>query len=235
MTEASALNPEFWLKRWQDADTGFHRDRPQALLVEHWHRMTLTRTDKVLVPLCGRSSDMVWLAKQGHTVIGSELSPIAVDQFFKDIGHTPDVEQFDSLTRKSSGPFEIWQGDLFQLNTDLVGQVDAIYDRAALVALPPNTQKLYATLLSSLLKPDGKLFLISLDYDPNEMDGPPFSTSPETINDLFQDSFDVELIATNPDALDDSENLKKRGLTALNETLSILTKTSVTNSEPETT
>lgn len=218
------MDPEFWLKRWQDAETGFHRDTPQTLLVSHWHRMQLPKNSRVFVPLCGRSADMVWLAGQGLTVVGSELSPIAVDQFFRENNQSPVSDAHGNLINKTAGPFEIWQGDLFDLDAQDIRPIDAIYDRAALVALPPNAQACYAEFLTCVTPTYGKIFLISLDYNSDEMKGPPFSTPPDRVSALFGAAFDINLIATNPDAIADSENLKTRGLTALTETLYILTK-----------
>lgn len=220
------MDHAFWIDRWQKADTGFHRANPHRLLTTYWPQMALAPASGVFVPLCGKSSDMTWLAAQGHKVIGSELSPIAVDAFFKDQGLTPQVEPHGALVHKSADAYHLWQGDILQLTPAHVGTIAAVYDRAALVALPTEMQWRYTALLATLMPAGGKLFLISLSYDQGEMDGPPFSMPAETIRSLFADKFDIDHVNTNPEALEESGNLKKRGLSKLTETLQILTRRS---------
>ncbi len=218
------MDQNFWLKRWEDAETGFHRAKPHPLLAAHWSELNLAKESQVFVPLCGKSSDMIWLAERGHKVVGAELSPIAVDGFFADLDLTPKVENNTGLELKTAGPYRIWQSDVLELTRCDVGEIDSIYDRAALVALPPDMQANYAHLLTHLLSVGGQLFLVSLSYDQNEMKGPPFSISNETIQRLFAKHFEIVHRTTNSDALGESQNLKERGLTALTESLYILTR-----------
>jgi len=218
------MEHSFWLKRWQDADTGFHRANVHPMLEAHWAEMKHAKGSLVFVPLCGRSSDMVWLAEQGHNVVGAELSSLAIDSFFDGLNLTPTVQDNTGLTLKTAGPFKLWEGDVLELTRSDVGAIAAVYDRAALVALPPDIQTSYAKLLTQLMPAGSQIFLISLCYDQKEMNGPPFSISEEKIERLFAKHFEITCRTTNSDALDDSQNLKQRGLTTLTESLYILTR-----------
>jgi len=218
------MDHSFWLKRWKNADTGFHRADAHPMLKAHWSELKLQKGSQVFVPLCGKSSDMTWLAGQGHEVIGAELSAIAIDTFFDGLNLSPKVQTEGDLTQKSAGPFSLWEGDVLNLTPSHVGTLSAVYDRAALVALPPPMQTQYALLLAQLMPAGSKLFLISLCYDQKEIDGPPFSISTDTIERLFSQHFDIACRTSNSDALDESENLKKRGLSSLTESLYILTR-----------
>lgn len=220
------MENKFWLERWQKSETGFHRDKPHALLSAHWKSLNLPIGSSVFVPLCGKSSDMIWLAEQGHRVIGSELSPIAIDDFFSGVGLSPKqtASETDGLILESSGPYEIWQGDVFSLSDKTLKPISAVYDRAALVALPADMQVRYADLLSQLMPPKAKLFLISLEYDDKEMDGPPFSTPADRVEALFSTTHAIKRVSEKRDALSESDNLAKRGLTQLTESLFILTR-----------
>ena len=165
---------------------------------------------------------MVWLAEQGHHVVGSELSPIAIDDFFAGQSLTPNLENHRTLIEKRAGPYQLFQGDIFELTRQTIGDISAVYDRAAIVALPPDIQQRYAELLTALTPPNAYLFVISLSYDQSEIDGPPFSTPEDVVTQLFAANFDVVRIEHNHDALEGSKNLEQRGLTQLTESLYVL-------------
>lgn len=182
-------DPEFWHSKWASNQIGFHLDDVNPLLIEHWHRTEPKREDKIFVPLCGKSEDLVWLATKHNQVHGVELSSIAVRSFFAEHFYTPlviqlnahhELYQFDELS--------IYTGDYF---TAPVETYDIVYDRAALVALPEEMRKEYVERLKSLLNPGGRILLVTLDYEQHEMAGPPFSVPQEEIEQLFAE-FSVE-------------------------------------------
>lgn len=182
-------DPEFWHSKWASNQIGFHLDDVNPLLIEHWHRTQPKREDKIFVPLCGKSEDLVWLATKHNQVHGVELSSIAVRSFFAEHFYTPlviqlnahhELYQFDELS--------IYTGDYF---TAPVETYDIVYDRAALVALPEEMRKEYVERLKSLLNPGGRILLVTLDYEQHEMAGPPFSVPQEEIEQLFAE-FSVE-------------------------------------------
>ncbi|MDW6016732.1 thiopurine S-methyltransferase [Vibrio plantisponsor] len=184
-------DPEFWHSKWASNQIGFHLDDVNPLLIEHWHRTEPKREEKIFVPLCGKSEDLVWLATKHNQVHGVELSSIAVRSFFAEHFYTPlviqlnahhELYQFDELS--------IYTGDYF---TAPVETYDIVYDRAALVALPEEMRKEYVERLKSLLNPGGRILLVTLDYEQHEMAGPPFSVPQEEIEQLFAE-FSVERV-----------------------------------------
>lgn len=207
----------FWLDRWEKADTGFHQAAAHDFLLRHWPALGVPKSAQVLVPLCGKSNDMVWLADHGHTIIGSELAALAVDQFFAERTRTPAAVTEGAFTVKRAGPFELWCGDHFALDPAVTRRIGGVFDRAALVAMPRVMQQAYADKLAELTPQDVPVLLIALDYDPSEMDGPPFPIPPKRIDELFGSNFRISLLEKR-DCLASSENLRKRGLTALSET-----------------
>ncbi|WP_367988936.1 thiopurine S-methyltransferase [Vibrio sp. NTOU-M3] len=176
-------DPEFWHNKWAANQIGFHLDDVNPLLINYWHHTKPQREDAVFVPLCGKSEDLVWLATKHNEVQGVELSQIAVRAFFAEHFYTPTVipvanqhelYQFDELS--------IYTGDYF---TAPVQPVDIIYDRAALIALPLEMRLEYVERLKRLLKPGGRILLITLDYPQKEMVGPPFSVTKTEVENLF--------------------------------------------------
>jgi len=217
------MDPQFWLDRWKQSDTGFHREKAHGVLTRFWPRLDIPKESTVFVPLCGMSWDMVWLANAGHKIIGVELSDIAIDAFFKSQNLTPQKRRQEDFTIWSSAPYEIWHGDMFKLPASVIGSCTALYDRASLVALPEKMQVPYAHLLKTHLPSKAKLLLVSLTFDQDEMKGPPFSTPRKRIKELFEPSFEIETLDDSM-ALDENDNLKKRGLTALSENCYLLQK-----------
>jgi thiopurine S-methyltransferase len=207
------VDHEFWLERWKTQDIGFHQPQFDPALDKFWSRLAVPAGARVFVPLCGKSLDMQWLAENGSVVIGSELSEQAVDEFFAARDLIPDVRREGEFIIKSSRPYEIWVGDFFALPQSAVAGVAAVYDRAALVALPASMQRQYADKLKALL-PGAPMLLITVDYDQRQMDGPPFATSPRTVDALFSDRYErIEL--TSKDVLAGHPRFQQRGLTAL--------------------
>ncbi len=178
-------DPEFWHNKWAANQIGFHLEDVNPLLINYWPATNPQMNDKVFVPLCGKSEDLIWLACKHEDVQGVELSNIAVRSFFAEHFYTPmvmpiggqhELFQFDELS--------IYVGDYF---TAPIKPVDIVYDRAALVALPEEMRDEYVARLKSLLNPGGRILLISLDYAQEEMAGPPFSVPEQEIRRHFSD------------------------------------------------
>jgi len=208
------MEHSFWLERWEAQNIGFHQSDFEPALDKYWSRLALNPGARVFVPLCGKSLDMVWLAQHGHPVVGCELSERAVDDFFAERGLVPQVRSEAGFIIKSSGPYEIWCGDFFALPRSVVADVGGVYDRAALIALPIDMQRRYAEKMKSLLPAKTPIMLITVDYDQRLMDGPPFATSPQVVDELFSDAYErVELVSK--DVIESNPRFKQRGLTAL--------------------
>lgn len=213
------MDQSFWLERWQEDRTGFHRDAPMPLLIKHWPALKLSPGSRVLVPLAGKSLDMLWLAQQGCDVLGVELSARAVARFLEDNGLEA-RERESSIGRHfvvdslPSGSIELLCGDVFDLDADTVANCAAVYDRAALIALPRGMRRRYAQLLSRILPASCRMLLVTLDYDQALMEGPPFAVSSEHVAELYGDSWAITCLETR-DILDDEPKFAEHGLDRL--------------------
>jgi thiopurine S-methyltransferase len=210
------MDAEFWHARWQENRIGFHLPEIHSLLVRNWPVLQAGPGDRILVPLCGKSLDMLWLLDQGCRVTGIEISRIAVEAFFAENRIEPAIEQTGAFTRYQCDELDILCGDFFSLDRDTAGDIDAVYDRASLIALPRAMRSAYAAHLTSLLDTGTGCLLITLDYDQQQMDGPPFAVSDDEIASLYAGSFDIEPLGS-VDALDENGKFREAGLSRLHE------------------
>ncbi|MCP5245581.1 MAG: thiopurine S-methyltransferase [Burkholderiales bacterium] len=218
------MNKDYWLKRWEHNEIGFHQDSVNPYLLEYWKTLQLAAGSRVFVPLCGKTRDMLWLRAQGHSVLGVELSARAVQAFFRENQLIPNHDgtsdkRFDHY---AASDIHILLGDFFDLNKQDLGNICAIYDRASLVALPSETRCRYANKLCSIVPPGSKVLLVGLDYPQSEMQGPPYAVPPKEVAALYQPSAEVRLL-TQIDVLADNPRFQQRGLTRLVESVYLLT------------
>jgi thiopurine S-methyltransferase len=188
------MQAEFWLQRWREGRTGFHHERPMPLLLEHWPSLASPKGSRVLVPLCGKTLDMPWLAAQGHRVLGVELSPLAVAQFFAEHGLVPERHDSPMGVHHVAGDIEIIQGDVFGLDDATLAGCDAVYDRAAVIALPAPMRERYAREVYARLPTGCRGLMITLAYPQAEMDGPPFSVDGGHVEALFEADWSIDLL-----------------------------------------
>lgn len=212
------MNPDFWHERWREGQIGFHQPDFHPALLRYWPGIGIPAGGRVFVPLCGRSLDMVWLARQGHGVIGVELSPIAVDGFFHHEGLTPSVAEIGRLRRHAAGRYELLEGDFFDVSAGMLGTIEGWYDRAALVALPPATRREYAGHLAALVPPGVRGLLMTLDYPQQQMDGPPFAVTADEVHELLHGTFELAELESR-DVLAENPRFAERGLDRLAETV----------------
>ncbi|WP_215842713.1 thiopurine S-methyltransferase [Acidithiobacillus montserratensis] len=183
-----------WLQRWQHNRIGFHRPDFHEQLLTHWPELAVEPGSRVFVPLCGKSLDMLWLAHQGFKVTGVELSPIAVETFFQEHGLTPRITTHNALQHYQSGEIEIFCGDIFQLRQEDLTGTTAVYDRAALIALPPAQRLAYVRHLHTILPDRPAILLITLDFPPEGRQGPPFPVTETEVRRLYAGTWKVEHI-----------------------------------------
>jgi thiopurine S-methyltransferase len=210
------MDPTFWHARWQDGQIGFHLDRPNPMLLRHAAALPATGT-RVLVPLCGKSLDLRWLHERGHAVLGVELSPIAAKSFFEEQSLPVSVER-DGVFERYRGrtaAIEILVGDFFAVDAARTAGVTGYYDRAALVALPPELRARYVAHLATLLPAGARGLVVSFEYVPNT-GGPPFSVDQAEVQRLYSPHFTFDLLERK-DILLEEPKLAARGLTALHE------------------
>lgn len=184
--------PDFWHERWERGEIAFHRDAVHQDLQFHADWLLGGGPHRVLVPLCGKTRDLGWIAAQGHDVVGIELSPVAAAAVFAELGVEPEVVEDGSLVRHHHGRLTVICGDIFDVRPDDVGPVDRIWDRAALIALPPRMRKLYAPRIRALSQPGGRLLQSAIEYNACAKDGPPFSVDEDEVRRLYQGA-DVSL------------------------------------------
>jgi thiopurine S-methyltransferase len=210
------VHHDFWHERWRERRIGFHQMAPHPFLERWWPTVCRATNGRVYVPLCGKSLDMVWLAVRGHRVVGSELSPIAVQEFFGERGTEAGLETRGPFRVHSTEGFDVYEGDAFELTPEMLGPVDAAYDRAALVALPPTLRELYARSFARLLTPGTPALLVAFEYPQELKEGPPFSVTPDEIERLYGEAFVVrELERVN--IINESPGFADEGVNALYE------------------
>lgn len=216
------MNKEFWLERWERKETGFHQDEINPYLRQFWPELHLDQGGEVFVPLCGKSLDMLWLRDQGHSVLGAEISSIAVQAFFRENGFSPNQRIRGKFENYEADGIRILCGDFFDLDKQDLANVNAVYDRASMVALPLEMRERYAHHLASILPPGTRILLIAFDYLQTEMPGPPFAVSVEEVESLYAGQADVRLLAQN-DVLKLNPRFQQRGLSRLHENIFLLT------------
>ncbi len=215
------MNDSFWHERWESDRIGFHQQEVSPYLKSHWRRLELGKNTGVLVPLCGKSHDMNWLWQQDHSVLGVELSPIAVRAFFEenDISAASGEEHpFSSL---QNGGLKLLCGDFFALTPEHTQGISAVYDRASLIAFPPDFRVKYAQHLTSLIGQGSHLLLITIDYPQEEMKGPPFSVTEKEVQELFSEHFSVQILESK-DVLQENGRFLSRGVSRLSENVFML-------------
>jgi thiopurine S-methyltransferase len=167
------MDSDFWHSRWDAGQIGFHEGQPNTHLTKH--ATALGQGKRVLVPLCGKSEDLTYLATFGHQVVGVELVESAVRAFFEEHGASPVVTKAGPLTRYTLDPITIFAGDFFATSRELLGPVDALYDRAAVIALPQAMRADYVKHLRTLMPAGAPGLIITIEYPQDKMSGPPFS------------------------------------------------------------
>jgi thiopurine S-methyltransferase len=195
------MQHDFWHDKWQTNNIGFHQDQPHPLLTQHLQSLSLSSSARIFVPLCGKSLDLAWLIKQGYHVVGIDLSPIAIQALIIDLGLSFKETQSGELTHYQHPQIELFVGDFFQLTAQQLGDIDAVYDRAALIALPPQMRSQYTQHLLDITKQAPQL-LISLEYDQNLLQGPPFSVPEHELTEHYATHYQIKLLETM------TENLK---------------------------
>jgi thiopurine S-methyltransferase len=189
------MTEDFWHRKWEGNEIAFHEREANPLIVKYFGDLSVPAGGRVFLPLCGKTLDIHWLLSHRYRVAGSELSKIAIEQLFSELGVEPSLTAIGPVSLYSSQNIDIFVGDIFSLSAHLLGPVDAIYDRAALVALPGPIRERYAPHLIEITD-RAPQFLISYDYDQRLQDGPPFSVSDGEIARQYQESYDVKQLAS---------------------------------------
>ncbi len=167
------MEPDFWHARWGEGRIGFHEGQPNAHLVNHLG--IYTGKKRVFVPLCGKTEDLAYLAAQGFEVVGVELVETAVQAFFAEHGLTPVVTKVGPFVRYALGGITLFAGDFFATTRELLGPIDALFDRAAVIALPLTMRPDYVEHVRALMPEGAPGLVITVEYPQDQRGGPPFS------------------------------------------------------------
>ncbi|MEO7320048.1 MAG: thiopurine S-methyltransferase [Nitrosospira sp.] len=216
------MKKNYWRQRWEREETGFHKNETNPYLLQYWQELHPVKGSEVFVPLCGKSRDMLWFREQGHSVLGVELSIIAVQAFFEENGLTPHHVACGKFDHYEANGIRILCGDFFELDKDHLDKARAVYDRASLIALPPEVREHYARHLLSILPAASQILLITFDYPQPEMAGPPFAVSAGEVEALYHDHAEIRLLAQ-VDILAQEPRFQEHGLSRLHEGIFLLT------------
>ena len=212
---------ELWESRWQEDRIGFHLKEVNPYLIRFSDQLLDQNSDKVFVPLCGKTLDLCWLTTKTKKVVGVEFVRKAVQDFFSENNIAYLVRQEETFQKFTSKFIDIYLGDFFKLKPENTPPFKAIYDRASIIALEKLERRKYVDQLIPFLDPAGRILLITLEYNQNQMEGPPYSVPGEEIESLFSPLGSLKLLET-CDVLDD--RFRKKGLTQLLEHVFLIEK-----------
>lgn len=210
------MDADFWRNRWAINKIVFHEKDGNKLLARHFDVIEMPQGARYFVPLCGKTGDIARLLGKGYRVVGIELAETAIQQLFQELDVTPEISEVGALKLYNAPNLDVFVGDFFELTAEVLGTVDAVYDRAALVALPVEMRPRYSAHLTTITQ-RAKQMLITFEYDQNDMDGPPFDVDENEVRAHYADAYEIELIRR----IDIPGGLK--GLVKANETVWLLT------------
>lgn len=191
------MEPDFWRQAWSDGRTAFHQQAGNPLLGQHVDVLSLGVDDRVLVPMCGKTGDLVNLLALGVEVIGVELVESAVEDLFDALDADPVIARAGKLSVYQYDRLTVLVGDVFDVEAAHLGEITAIYDRAALVALPDDLRRRYAAHLAAITGAAPQL-LLTFEYDQAVMDGPPFSVGADEVDALYGAHYDCHDLGGTP-------------------------------------
>ncbi|MGJ3260794.1 MAG: thiopurine S-methyltransferase [Rhodospirillales bacterium] len=210
------MEHDFWRERWAANQIAFHEKDGNKLLLRHFDAIELPEGARYFLPLCGKTGDIAQLLIKGYRVAGVELVEDAIRQLFDELGVAPEVTDVGPFKRYAATDIEIFVGDVFALTADILGPVDAVYDRAALVAFPVGMRAAYAAHVAAITG-KARQMLLTFEYDQSAMNGPPFDVDADEVRSLYGDAFEIELVRRK----DIPQGLK--GLVTANEVVWLLT------------
>lgn len=190
------MEHKFWHKKWEKNEIGFHLDSYNPILTKHWidFKSNFSKLGSVLIPLCGKSKDILFFSDMGLKVTGVELSEDAIIAFFKEnnLAYNVSIVNNSKLYSCLEKDIQIFNCDILTLSHKDLGKVEMIYDRASIVALPQKIRTDYVKWIHEIKNNETKVFMNVFEFDaPN---GPPFSITLSDIKNYFSDSFTVTLI-----------------------------------------
>lgn len=195
--EGMAMTHEDWQQVWNGDKIGFHRSDVNPLLIQYWPTLSAGQDEAVLVPLSGKSMDLVWLAQRHSSVYGSELIECAVASFFSENGLQPKRQTTEEHHWWQANNLTVIEGDFFTIPAESI-DATVFYDRASLVALAEDQRSGYVAALMGMAPALKHGLLITLEYDPILAGGPPYSVSPSDVEALYGEHFEIKSLGSAP-------------------------------------
>ena len=190
------MEASFWHQKWARGEIGFHQKDFNPFLLKYLEILNLPKESRIFLPLCGKTRDFSFLLANGYQVVGVELSELAVKELFKELCLNPEINLIGDLIRYSAQDIDVFVGDIFDVTSKYLGEISAIYDRAALVALPVEIRAQYISHLMNVTKSAPQL-LITFEYDQKLMDGPPFSLTESEIKHHYGSKYQLKVLESN--------------------------------------
>jgi len=194
---------EDWIGRWREGRTGWHKASVHPLFERWWDALGVPAGARVLVPLAGASLDIAALLERGYEVDAVELAGEAIEAFFERQGWPAEREVVaDGIALWRHDRLRFFEADFFDLDGDLLGGTayDAVYDRAALIALDREGRRRYAQQLGGLCASGTRQLLISLEYPDGFRDGPPFSVGTAEVARRYGNDWRITALGRHPES-----------------------------------
>lgn len=243
-----------WKDKWEKHELGWHLPTVNPALERFFHELmpesmqpSAPMGPRILMPLCGKTADMAWLARRGISVLGIEGVRSAVDEFAEEnsvMGHSvaitiPGIDEKnfrghavligvgeEGSTRGAPPPPVIFvEGDFFKLTSEdarALVPCDAAFDRGSLVAIQPALREHYAKILTELIVPGGRVLLVVVEHDPfpDGRLGPPFEVTEQDVMRLYSNAFTIKQLGRS----EVSNDKRRRECTRFEEVIYLLTK-----------
>lgn len=190
------MDAGFWHQKWEKGEIAFHESETNPLLIRHFEKLNTAAGSRVFLPLCGKTRDIAWLLAGGHRVVGAELSALAIEQLFSELGVVPEIDAAGKLVHYCASGIDIHVGDIFDMSAEVLGPIGAIYDRAAMVALPAGVREKYASHLIDITSAAPQL-LVTLEYDQQRLEGPPFSVDEVEVRRHYGAAYQLQRVESN--------------------------------------
>ncbi|MDY3200173.1 MAG: thiopurine S-methyltransferase [Arcobacter sp.] len=190
------MDKDFWNERWEKEEIAFHMNEVNPMLIKYFPELFLEKRKRIFIPLCGKTLDIEWLLAKNYRIVGVELNELAIKSLFNQLKIEPMILEIDNFIIYKHKNIDIFVGDFFNLSETILGKIDLIYDRAALVALPENMRKKYSAHLLNITSGASQL-LLTYEYDLNMMKGPPFCVDSMEIRNYYLDKYSLILLEEN--------------------------------------
>lgn len=212
-----------WAGYWAAGRTGFHRSAIHPMLERFFGDVLDSADSRVLVPLCGKTLDLPWLEERASEVVGCEWVAQAISEFFAEQQRIANVQYMGAHRVHKSERLSMVEGDFLTLSSDQVGLFDLCWDRAAMIALPPETRMRYVPHLVSLMKPNARVLLVTYNADKPANSGPPYPVVPSEVEKAYAPFGTVELLESIHHTPETDERLRAKGLAWVREDVFCIT------------